>query len=783
MSVKTLVIVESPAKCQKIGGFLGPNYIVKASFGHIRGILDGLKAIDFANDYKIKYDIIETKKKQVSELRKAAKECSDVIIASDADREGEAIGFHLAVVLGLNPFNVKRISFQEITKKAITAAAANPGKLNMNLVYSQEARAVLDLLVGFELSPLVSQFVGGKLSAGRCQSPAVRLVLEREQDISKQDTTSSMTINVVLSPDGNSKLQLGAHFKKRYTEKEEVLDIYAKMLRTSHFQIADFGTKLVEHAPPKPYTTSTIQQDCSSVLSMNPKETMSILQKLYEGGKITYMRTDSIILSKDALAMLAEEVKNRYGEEYHHYRVYKNKGDNAQEAHEAIRPTHADEYPLQNSEKEQWSSREARVYELVWKRTMASQMANQRIQRHTTTIDMYFGKPVAKYIEDQLECVIDQLEFDGWRKLYKREELSEGTAPDEDSPAEASLEDIKQLVKEPRPKLFHHSAEAKQVYSRSLCRYTEASLIKDLESKGIGRPSTYANIMETIIRERCYVEVRDFPGVEKDVETVQLTPQREIKVKMSKTTLGKEKKKLTISPLGENVMKFLLAQFENIMNYNFTKQVEDELDQICERKATYAQVVSRVYSSFHPKVVELKLASPEVRKAVGGKEGDVELGIYEDDHGEDSVILKCGPYGHYLQFRGENYGLKFVDEARKKKIVDEHDVEEAVEVIEEQREAKKRKEEAKSETVSVGKFEVKKGPYGFYFSFNKKNYGIGQRDPATLTEKDCREIIESKKQWTASKKDAGDKKTSPKSSIQEESIGYNKKPRGRPHKE
>jgi len=780
MSVKTLVIVESPAKCQKIGGFLGPNYIVKASFGHIRGILDGLKAIDFANGYKIKYDIIDTKKKQVAELRKWAKECGDVIIASDADREGEAIGFHLAIVLGLNPNNVKRITFQEITKKAITAAAAKPGKLDMNLVYSQEARSVLDLLVGYELSPLVSQFVGGKLSAGRCQSPAVRLVWEREQDISKQDTTSSFKINVVLSPEnslGSDKLQLGAHFKKSYAEKNQVLEIYTKMLNNSHFQIADFQTKLVEHSPPKPYTTSTIQQDCSSVLGMNPKETMSILQKLYEGSKITYMRTDSVILSKDALTMLEEEIKKRYGDEYHQYRVYKNKGDSAQEAHEPIRPTHADEYPLQNKDNENWSAREARVYELIWKRSMSCQMANQRIQRHTTTIDMWWSKPVKKYVEDQLECVIDQLEFDGWRKLYKREELSESSVVQDDIPAEASLEDIKKLVKEPRPKLYHVSAESKQTYTRSLCRYTEASLIKDLESKGIGRPSTYANIMETIIRERGYVDIKDFPGVEKDVETLLLQPNREIKVKKSKTTLGKEKKKLTISPLGENVIKFLVGQFDNIMDYNFTKQVEDELDQICEKKATYAQVVHRVYHSFHPKVVQLKLASPEIRHAVGGKQSDIELGTFDDGEGEDSVILKNGPYGHYLQFRGENYGLKFVDDVRKHKIVEEQDIEEAVNIIEEQREAKKRKEEVKLDTVKVGKFEIKKGPYGFYFTFNKKNYGIGQRDPATLTEQDCRDIMDNKKKWLETNNETK-KQTSPKSNSPEET----KKPRGRPPK-
>jgi DNA topoisomerase-1 len=752
---KTLVIVESPAKCSKIAGFLGPNFVVKASFGHIRDIPDGLKSIDFLNQYNITYGIMESKKKQVAELRKIHKECSDVMVAGDPDREGEAICYHVAVVLGLNPTTVKRIKFQEITKKAIQAAAAKPGLIDMSLVRSQEARRVLDLLVGFELSPIVSQFVGGHLSAGRCQSPAVRLVLEREQDISKQDTTSNFPIQVILKPETQSNLNLNAHFKKRYSDKSQVLDIYSKILKNSHFQIADFQSKLVEHAPPKPYTTSTIQQDCSSIISMNPKETMSILQKLYEAGKITYMRTDSVILSKEALAMITQEVTKLYGAPYHQYREYKNKGDNAQEAHEAIRPTHMDEFPLQAKEKEDWTARESRVYELVWKRTMASQMANQRIQRNTITIEMYWNKPLIKYTDDVLECVIDQLEFDGWRKLYKREELSEGSVGTEDSDGEScevSLEDMRKLVKEPRPKLLYKSASSKQVYSRSLCRYTEASLIKDLESKGIGRPSTYANIMETIIRERNYVDIRDFPGIEKDVENITLTHKGEVEIKKTKTTLGKEKKKLTISPLGENVIKFLIAQFDNIMNYDFTKQVEDELDSICDRRATYSQIVDKVYKSFHPKVIQLKLASPEVKQIIGGKSGDIELGLYDNGSGvEEPVLLKNGPYGHYISYSGENYGLKYITPERKAKIVEEEDIEEAVAVIEEQVEAKKRKETAQAESIKVGKFEIRKGPYGFYFQFNKKNYGIGQRDPANLTEQDCKDIMTSKKDWLANK--------------------------------
>lgn len=795
---KTLIIVESPAKCGKIEGFLGPQYIVKASFGHIRDIPEGLKSINFNDNYTITYGIMDSKKKQVSELRKWFKECSEIMVAGDPDREGEAICFHVAIVLGLNPCHVKRIKFQEITKKAIQNAVANPGLIDMSLVKSQEARRVLDLLVGFELSPLVSQFVGGHLSAGRCQSPAVRLVWERENEILSQDTTSSFSISVLLFPEINQKLNLTANFKKKYNDKTQVIDIYTKIQNDGYFKISNFQSKIIEHAPPKPYTTSTIQQDCSSLISMSPTETMSILQKLYEAGKITYMRTDSVILSKEALEMIGAEVNTRFGSEYHQHREYKNKGANAQEAHEAIRPTHLDEYPIKNSEKEAWSARETRVYELVWKKTMASQMANQRIMRNTTTIDMYWNKPTIKYVDDQLECIIDQLEFDGWRKLYRKDELIDATAEtdtnDTDEICQVSLEDMKKLTIEPRPKLLHKSAISKQSYSRSLCRYTEASLIKDLESKGIGRPSTYANIMETIIRTRNYVDIRDFPGSEKEVENIILTAKNQIEIKKSKTILGKEKKKLTISPLGENVIKFLVQQFDNIMNYDFTKSVEDELDLICEKKATYAQIVDRVYKTFHPKVVQLKLSSPEVKHILGNKQSDIELGLYDNGNGiEEPIILKNGPYGHYLSYCGENYGLKFIDANRRLKIVEEEDIEEAVNVIEEQISAKSAKIQAKSEAISVGKFEIRKGPYGMYFQHNKKNYGIGNRDPNSLTEQDCIQIINSKKEWLANKSNSSQvstqsqKNTSdePKQSRSNEKAQIDNQPKqkGRPKKQ
>jgi DNA topoisomerase-1 len=795
---KTLIIVESPAKCGKIEGFLGPQYIVKASFGHIRDIPEGLKSINFNDNYTITYGIMDSKKKQVSELRKWFKECSEIMVAGDPDREGEAICFHVAIVLGLNPCHVKRIKFQEITKKAIQNAVANPGLIDMSLVKSQEARRVLDLLVGFELSPLVSQFVGGHLSAGRCQSPAVRLVWERENEILSQDTTSSFSISVLLFPEINHKLNLTANFKKKYNDKTRVIDIFTKIQNDGYFKISNFQSKIIEHAPPKPYTTSTIQQDCSSLISMSPTETMSILQKLYEAGKITYMRTDSVILSKEALEMIGAEVNTRFGSEYHQHREYKNKGANAQEAHEAIRPTHLDEYPIKNSEKEVWSARETRVYELVWKKTIASQMANQRIMRNTTTIDMYWNKPTIKYVDDQLECIIDQLEFDGWRKLYRKDELIEATAEtdtnDTDEICQVSLEDMKKLTIEPRPKLLHKSAISKQSYSRSLFRYTEASLIKDLESKGIGRPSTYANIMETIIRTRNYVDIRDFPGSEKEVENIILTAKNQIEIKKSKTILGKEKKKLTISPLGENVIKFLVQQFDNIMNYDFTKSVEDELDLICEKKATYAQIVDRVYKTFHPKVVQLKLSSPEVKHILGNKQSDIELGLYDNGNGiEEPIILKNGPYGHYLSYCGENYGLKFIDANRRLKIVEEEDIEEAVNVIEEQISAKSAKIQAKSEAISVGKFEIRKGPYGMYFQHNKKNYGIGNRDPNSLTEQDCIQIINSKKEWLANKSNSSQVSTQSQKNTSDEpkqarsnekaQIDNQPKQKGRPKKQ
>ena len=785
--MSTLFVVESPAKCGTISKFLGSGYIVIASYGHIRDISGGLSGIDFKNNYQITYSQIDNdfKRKKTNELKKAASNCKNIIIATDPDREGEAIGFHVAVILGANPYEVSRVKYHEITKKAVLEAVENKGKINMDLVRSQEARRVLDLLVGYELSPLVSKFIGGKLSAGRCQSPAVRIVYEREQAILNQPVTSNFSIDVILSPENNKKIEFEASFKKKYSNRDIVLDIYSKMLDNSHFQISSFDSKIVEHAPPKPYTTSSIQQDCSSILHINPADTMSRLQTLYEAGKITYMRTDSVILSKDATKMISNEIINRYDDSYLQCREYKNKGENCQEAHEAIRPTHMDEYPLINTEKQEWDSLTQRVYQLIWKRTMSSQMANQRIRRNTTSVNMYYSSKKILYTSDQLECIIEAVEFDGWRILYKKEELGEDFQGDTSDKKTQSLDDIKTLLQEPKPNLLHKSAISKQQFSRALCRFTEASLIKELESKGIGRPSTYANIMETIIKQRNYVDIKDFLGVEKDVETILLKHNREIDIKKSKNILGKEKAKLTISPLGQNVIKFLLEHFGNIMDYKFTKQVEDELDLIMEKKSNYSNVVDHVYKSFHSKVVELK-------ESVGlDKKGDTELGVYDNGSGkEEPVILKHGKFGYYLTYMCENYSVEHSSSSIKTKIVENEDLEVAVELIEEIISKKQKKIVAELDTIKVGKFEIRKGPYGFYFQHNKKNYGIGNKEPSVLTEQDCCDIMSQKKEWMKQKflpaqnhnkiveKDA----TIPIKIKPVELVIAEKKPRGRPKK-
>jgi len=749
--MKTLVVVESPAKTAKIGGFLGGNYIVKASFGHIRGIANGLKGINFGEDYKITYDVMDAKKKAVAELRKCMKECSDLIIASDPDREGEAIGFHVAIVLGKNPRTVKRISFQEITKKAVLAAVAKPGNVDMNLVFSQEARCVLDLLVGYEISPVLSQIVGGKLSAGRCQSPSVRLVAEREDQISKTAETSYYRVGVRVYPETDSKLIVAGKMTKKYTDGREVEALLAKIADGGYFEIDDYKTRLVQNAPPKPFTTSSVQQDCSAILGMNPKDTMATLQKLYEGGKITYMRTDSVVLSEEAMDDCGVQIQARYGSDYQERRLYKNKDANAQEAHEAIRPTHMEEYPLVAKGNEEWNARQARVYELVWKRTMASQMANQRTQRHTTKLALYTGKPVAKkYTADYAECVINQVEFDGWRVLYTKADNNPEEPTEEEDEVSIGVEEMRTLTTKPTPKLFHKSVEGLQQFERAVGRYTEASLIKDLESKGIGRPSTYAYLMGAI-QERGYVETRDFKGEERELVNYTMDANCKISKKKKKTTVGKEKKKLTITPLGQNMVAFMLEHFGNIVDYEFTKSVEKELDAICSGKARYSSTVDKVYKSFHPKVVELKgKGDRPIRER---RADEIVLGDYDQGDGREMPItVKHGPYGAYLNYDGVNYSLKYVDKVRADKIVEEGDIEVAAAVIDEIQESKKKREEAKKEEIKVGKYTLKKGPYGYYFTVGKKNYGIGERDPNSLKEDDFKTIMEQKKQWMGKKK-------------------------------
>jgi DNA topoisomerase-1 len=748
---RTLVIVESPAKCSKIEEMLGPAYVVRASYGHIRDIVDGLKAIDFTNQYAITYGMIdnELKRKKIAELKTLKQQCSDVLIASDPDREGEAIAYHVAVVLGLPIPSAKRIKFQEITKRAILAAVASPGIINMELVRSQEARRVLDLLVGFELSPILSRALGGNLSAGRCQSPAVRLVYDREKEIERQETTSSFTIDVVLTAETVPKVPLAhinATFKKRYLMRPDVEHVFELIqLPGTIFTIDSFNKKPIEHSPPKPYTTSTIQQDCSSLLSMNPKETMSILQKLYEAGKTTYMRTDSVILSRDAMDEIGLEIRDKYDASYHTPREYKNKGAASQEAHEAVRPTHMTEYPLQSNGKEEWSARESRVYELVWRRTMASQMTNQRIQRNSAEISMIVNSPKKIIHDDKLESVIDIEEFPGWKILYgsSSKPILDGDINESAKVSSANttttVEAIQSLLKNA---LICIQAEGAQSYARSLGRYTEASLIKDLESQGIGRPSTYANIMETIIKERKYVDVRDFPGIEKTTDTLLLKRKSAksatltLEVKSGKTIIGKEKNKLVISPLGYKIVEFLMKEFGSIMDYAFTKLVEEELDLIIEKKANYSSVVDKVYTTFHPHVLEMRSSSSSNRQ-----NDDVILGTYD----EHDVILKNGKFGYYLVYNGENFGIGYSTPERKHKIVEEHDIEEAVALIDSTSESRKKRET--NPVIKVppkGAFEIRLGPYGYYFTHNKKFYSIGKREPGSLTEKDCRDIIKEK---------------------------------------
>jgi DNA topoisomerase-1 len=605
---KNLVIVESPAKAKTIEKYLGKEFTVKSSIGHIRGLPSKNGSVDVANNFAPKYEVDPEKKKVIAELKAAAKGAT-VWLASDEDREGEAIAWHVAEVLKLDPATTRRIVFHEITKDALDNAVSNPRTIDMNLVEAQQARQSLDYLVGFELSPVLWRKVRAGLSAGRVQSVAVRLIVEREGEIEAHTPESTFKLTAIFKLADGTELPATSPTKfSTAADVRAVLEAFAK----STFTVADVAQKPGTRSPGAPFTTSTLQQEASSKLGYSPRTTMRAAQRLYEAGHITYMRTDSVNLSKQALAAMSDFITSTYGNEYHQFRTYKSKSANAQEAHEAIRPTDV------RKELAGEDDQQTKLYNLIWRRTLASQMAQARLENTTISI-------AASESKEALEAKGQVVLFDGFLKVY-------GRGKDDTLLPELHVGD----------KLDLQAAEALENLSRGPARYTEASLVKKLEEMGIGRPSTYASTINTI-QTRGYVERGDLEGVEKDV--LRLTLQNgSIAESTEKLMYGRDSNKLFPTDTGTVVTEFLVKYFAAVMDYDFTKDIEEELDRIALDKTDRISVLKEFYNSFH----QLVESSADITRA----EATQARLLGKDPKSGLPIYARFGRFGPMLQ-KGE----------------------------------------------------------------------------------------------------------------------------------
>lgn len=607
---KNLVIVESPAKAKTIEKYLGSGFKVMSSVGHIRSIAkktkDGKEAIDVRNGFKTVYEIDPDKKKIISELKKAVKSAQIIWLATDGDREGEAIAWHLCEVLGLDPKHTNRIVFHEITKSAIEEAIANPRKVDMNLVEAQQARQILDRIVGFELSPVVWQKVPGGKSAGRVQSPAVRLLVEREREIEKFEGSSEFKITAEFKHDGKIfKAELPRRFDTETKAKH-----FLESLLEADFSISNVITTPGTRNPSAPFTTSTLQQDANSRLGFSAKATMSAAQKLYQDGKITYMRTDSVNLSDQALGQMTGFIKSKYGEEYHHFRTFQTKNSSAQEAHEAIRPTDV------KVEKASEDSYNQKLYNLIRNRTLASQMAPAKLEKTTATIKISTSKEV---FEAKGEVII----FDGFLKVYGASKKDPDILPELEVGDKPACQTI----------------NARQIFARPPARYSEGSLVKKLEDLGIGRPSTYATIINTV-QVRGYAEKGESEGEPRDVIVLTLD-KKSINRTIEQEKTGSNKGKLVPTASGMVLNDFLVNHFDQVVDYGFTADVEEEFDQIASNKLARNKMLERFYGPFH-KLIEGsgKIDRSEVAQA---------RKVGKDPKTGKTIYARFGRFGPMLQ--------------------------------------------------------------------------------------------------------------------------------------
>ena len=615
---KNLLIVESPAKAKTIEKILGSDFEVKSCYGHIRDLEKDDMGIDVNNQYQPRYIVPEDKERVVKELRQLAKKADEVWLASDEDREGESISWHLAEVLGLDPNTTKRIVFHEITAPAIKKAVAQPRLINMNLVNAQQARRILDRLVGFELSPVLWRKIGMQrsLSAGRVQSVAVRLIVEREREINHFIPESSYKIEALFAAKdiNNRDVQFKAEGPTKLNT-QEAASSFLEGCKNATYKVTDVTVKPARRSPAAPFTTSTLQQEASRKLGYGVSKTMLLAQKLYESGKITYMRTDSINLSDTAMADINKEINSSYGDNYYQPRKYKNKNESAQEAHEAIRPTYMNNRTVADEDTR-------KLYELIWRRTIASQMSDAEFEKTIAKIDISTN-------HETLTATGEVMKFDGFLKVYL-----EGKDDEDEDDTEGILPPLAA-----GQSLDFREMTATEKFSRPAPRYTEASLVKKLEELGIGRPSTYAPTISTIIK-RNYVEKRDKDGVKRQVNILRLAQSQQLEKEILTENTGAEKNKLFPTDLGMVVTDFLKQHFSKVMDFGFTARIEEEFDEIAAGKTRWSSMIDEFYKPFHENI-EHTLENAERAK------GERELGM--DEASGKKVIARMGRYGPMVQ--------------------------------------------------------------------------------------------------------------------------------------
>ena len=616
---KNLLIVESPAKAKTIEGYLGKDFLVKSSYGHIRDLIKTDDAIDVKNNFEQRYEVPADKRAVVNELKRLSKDAEMVWLASDEDREGEAISWHLFETLGLREDKTKRIVFHEITKTAILKAIENPRKIDYNLVYAQQARRVLDRLVGFELSPVLWKKVKPSLSAGRVQSVAVRLIVDREREVNKFIPTAAFRVVAIFSTDNQreiSRAELPERFEQAATAESFLKDCVGAI-----FTVKSLETRPTKRSPAAPFTTSTLQQEASRKLGFSVARTMSVAQKLYEHGKITYMRTDSVNLSDTALNAAAAEIKSAFGEKYHHLRKYKTKSAAAQEAHEAIRPTYFEQHSISGDPSEQ------RLYDLIWKRAIASQMSEAAFEKTTAKIEISTRK-------EEFVANGEVMKFDGFLKVY-----IESTDEDE---LEINLDEENENSTLPPlskgQKLNLREMNATERYSRPPARYTEASLVKKLEELGIGRPSTYAPTISTI-QNRGYVVKEEREGKKRDFQVISLKNGK-VQSDIKTENTGAEKNKLFPTDIGAVVNDFLVEHFKGIVDFNFTANVEKEFDEIAQGMKNWTEMLRNFYNPFHS---EVETTLQNANRASGERD----LGI--DPESGKKISVRIGRFGPFVQ--------------------------------------------------------------------------------------------------------------------------------------